>query len=63
MYYVVSRADSQGTGAAFDERETAEVVCETFNERYETDYEMHEQEDANSKELMQAAAILRFDSF
>lgn len=56
-YHKVQRADGDGQAAAFCERSAAIEIRDTFNERYESDYEVVEDDDPLASEIGQATTI------
>jgi hypothetical protein len=57
-YYKVSpSADAISAGAAFEEREVAKKIRNLFNDRYESDYEIEEVENATTTQISNATVI------
>ena len=57
MYYKLQRVDGNGSAAAFSEESVANQIRDTFNERYESDYEVVEDPDPLASEIGQASTI------
>jgi len=57
MYYKLRRVDGLGQAAAFGEETVADKICENFNERYESDYEVVEDDNPLVSEIGHASTI------
>lgn len=62
MYYKLQRVDGKGQAAAFGEKSVAEEIRDTFNERYESDYEVVEDDDPLASEIGHASTIAALES-
>jgi hypothetical protein len=62
MYYKLQRVDGRGQAAAFGEESVANQICEMFNERYKSDYEVVEDPEPLTSEIGQASTIAAVES-
>lgn len=56
MYYRLQMVGADH-GAAFEDEAVAEGVCEMFNTRYASEYEVVEDEDPTNEDIAQALTI------
>jgi hypothetical protein len=62
-YHILQRKDgSDASRAAFSEETVAEMIRDKFNERYESEYEVVEEEEALASEIAQAGTIASLEA-